>query len=165
MIGKGNKYALAALKHKRAAVAGEVAKLETTLEWKRRQLVHLDATLAIFGEGDPDSIKAVKPYKRVPLFRQGELSQLVRKVLREAGKPLLLSEVVSGVVKELGHDEAAIPAMRHRVRASLQYLWRERKQIARAGSGSRVLWGLCGSDNQALRLEDVVGAATGEGVA
>src|SRR4029077_15058583 len=118
MSGKGNQYAVAALKHKRATLAGEVATLEKTLEWKRSQLVHVDATLALFGHGDPDSIKAVKPYKRVPLFKQGELSQLVREVLRESGKPMLLSEVVGGVVKELGHDEAAIPAMRHRVRAS-----------------------------------------------
>ena len=74
----------------------------------------------------------MKPYKRIALFKQGELSQLVREVLRKAAKPLLLNDVVEGVVKELGHDEAAIPAMRHRVRASLQYLWRERKQ-AKAG--------------------------------
>jgi hypothetical protein len=102
MTDLGNKYAVAALRNKRAVLAGEIAKLEKTLEWKRHQLVHLDATLALFGEGDPDSIKPVKPYKRIALFKQGELSQHVRESLRRGGKPMLLSEVVESVVKELG---------------------------------------------------------------
>jgi hypothetical protein len=138
----GNKYALAALKHKRAALSGEIISLEKSLAWKRSQLEHVDATLAIFGEADADRIKPVKPYKRVPLFKQGELAQLVRDALRKAGKPQTLSQVVADVTAELGHGEEAIPAMRHRVRASLQYLSREKHSVAKQGSGSKVLWSL-----------------------
>ena len=46
---KGNQYALAALKHKRAMLAGEVVSLEKQIAWKRSQLEHVDATLATFG--------------------------------------------------------------------------------------------------------------------
>jgi hypothetical protein len=48
-----NKYALAALPHKRATLAGELASLEKQAAWKRQQLVHVHATLAVFGEADP----------------------------------------------------------------------------------------------------------------
>jgi hypothetical protein len=136
----GNKYALAALKHKRASLSGEIVSLENTLAWKRSQLEKLDATLDLFGESEPHTIKPVKPYKRVPLFKQGELARLVRDALRRAGKPLTLSQVVANVTAELGHGEEAIPAMRHRVRASLQYLSRTKHSVAKHGSGSRVMW-------------------------
>src|SRR5947208_3321166 len=122
MNENGNKYALAALRHKRATLSGEIVSLEKSLAWKRSQIEHVDATLAIMGGGDPDKIKPVKPYKRIPLFKQGELAQLVRDALRRGGKPMLLGQIVANIVAELGHGEAAIPAMRHRVRASVQYL-------------------------------------------
>jgi hypothetical protein len=142
METKGNQYAVGALKHKRATLAGEIASLQASIDHKRRQLEHVDATLAIFGEADPDKIKPVKPYKRVPLFKQGELARLVRDALRRARKPLTLSQVVANVTAELGHGEEAIPAMRHRVRASLQYLWREKRCVAKHGKGTRVIWSL-----------------------
>ncbi|HEX3944074.1 MAG TPA: hypothetical protein VHW69_08305 [Rhizomicrobium sp.] len=47
---------------------------------------------------------------------------------------------------ELGHGEEAIPAMRHRVRASLQYLSREKYSVAKHGSESKVLWSLAGQN-------------------
>jgi len=106
----------------------------------------VDATLAIFGAGDPDKIKPVKPYKRIPLFKQGELARLVRDALRRGVKPLTLSQVVANVTAELGHGEEAIPAMRHRVRASLQYLLRDKGAVQKHGSGSRVTWSL--TDNE-----------------
>lgn len=139
---QGNKYAVMALKHKRATLAGEIARMEVSLEWKRQQLIHVDATLALFGQSDPDAIPNVKPYKRIMLFKQGELAQAVRDALRRAGKPLLLSEVVEGVREGTGLDESAIPALRQRVRASLQYLWGTHKAVTKAGRGTRVTWAL-----------------------
>jgi hypothetical protein len=81
----------------------------------------LDGTLELFGEGDPDRITPVKPSKRVPLFKQGELALLVRGALRKSAKPLTLCQLVANVIGRGGHGEEAIPAMRHRVRASLGY--------------------------------------------
>lgn len=70
----GNKYALAALKDKRATLAGELAQLRNKLAWAESQLKHLDATIGIFEPNlDPDSIPNKHPRKRVKLFRQGEL--------------------------------------------------------------------------------------------
>lgn len=147
----GNKYALAAMKRRRAELAGEIKALENQAAWKRSQLEHLDASLALFGEADPARIPAVKPYKRVALFKQGELSQTVRDALRRGGKPMRLSEVVAGVVESLGCEEAAIPALRHRVRASLQYLLREKKTVTKAGRGHAVIWSLCSDLSEAAR--------------
>jgi hypothetical protein len=138
----GNKYALAALRHKRATLAGELTVLEKQAEWKRQQLVHVDATLAVFGEADPSAIKGVKPYKRIALFKQGELSRHVIDALRRGGRPMRLAEIVEAVTADLGHGREAIPALRHRIRASLQYHLREKQAVTKAGNGQRVTWAL-----------------------
>jgi hypothetical protein len=39
-----NKYALAALKDRRATMAGEIVQLKRKLKWAQGQLEHLDAT-------------------------------------------------------------------------------------------------------------------------
>ena len=142
MENLGNKYALAALRHKRAVLAGELVTLEKQAAWKRQQLAHVDATLGVFGEADPDAIKPVKPYKRIALFKQGELSRHVIDALRRGGKPMRLAEIVEAVTADLGHGRAAIPALQHRVRVSLQYLLRAKEKVAKAGNGQRVTWAL-----------------------
>lgn len=138
----GNRYALTALKHKRAKLAGEIAALEKQAAWKRQQLEAVDATLVVFGQADTDSIKPVRAYKRIALFKQGELSQHVRDALRRGGKPMPLGAIVESVNKALGNDAAAIHAMRHRVRASLQYLWKEKQAVTKIGKGKAVKWAL-----------------------
>jgi len=65
--GKGNQYAIAALKHRRAKLMGEVKSLLDQMEWKKRQLEHVDGALELFGATDPDAIRPVKAYKRVML--------------------------------------------------------------------------------------------------
>jgi hypothetical protein len=136
----GNKYALAALRQRRAELLGEAVALEQQARWKRSQLEHLDATLVLFGIGDPNQIKAVKPYKRIALFKQGELSQAVRDALRRGGRPMRLSEVVDSILADLGQGKAAVPAMRHRVRASLNYLEHVKKAVVKSGRGAKVMW-------------------------
>jgi hypothetical protein len=65
----------------------------------------------------------------------------VRDALRRAGKPIRLNEVVEAVTADLGHDRSAIPALRHRIRASLAHLEKSGK-VAKAGRGMRVTWAL-----------------------
>jgi hypothetical protein len=85
----GNKYALAALKNKRATLAGEIAELKKQLAWRVSQLDHVDACLTIFEPGfDVNALGIKRPRKRVKLFRQGELGRLIIDALRRAGKPL-----------------------------------------------------------------------------
>jgi hypothetical protein len=68
-----------------------------------------------------------------------------RSVLRRFPcKPETSNTVRAGaeITAELGHGEEAIPAMRHRVRASLQYLSREKRAVQKHGRGSKVTWSI-----------------------
>lgn len=138
----GNRYALSALTHKRAQLAGELRSLENQAKWKRQQLEAVDATLSVFGHADPAAIKPVKAYQRIHLFKQGELCRLVREALRESGKPMSAAAVAMAVTKKLGHGESAYPAMRKRIDSSLAYLWRERREVLKAGHYTGVRWRL-----------------------
>ncbi len=55
----GNRYALHALRDKRATLAGEIADLKKQLAWRVSQLDHVDACLNIFEPGfDPQTNRA-----------------------------------------------------------------------------------------------------------
>lgn len=143
MNDNGNRYALAALKDKRATIASEIVQLERQLRHLRESLLHVDATLNLL---DPDvdvgAIPNKKPRKRVKLFRQGELGRLIVDALRTAGKPLLTAEIVSSILAVGGHGEAARATMAPRVRGNLAYLER-RGKVSKIGSGVGVRWELC----------------------
>jgi hypothetical protein len=102
-----NKYALAALKERRAAIAGEISSLESRLRYLRQLVEHVDGTLRMFSDIDPCTIPPKKPYKRVNLFKEGELNRLVLGALRKAGKPLSTEEVTARRSGSL--DMRAIP--------------------------------------------------------
>jgi len=73
-----NRYALCALRERRAELAGEIQSLESRLRHLRDSLTHLDGTLRLFDpDGNPASIKPKKPYKRVKLFGQGKLNRMI----------------------------------------------------------------------------------------
>jgi hypothetical protein len=144
----GNKYALAALREKRATLAGELEQLRKQITWKQTQLASVDDTLTLFDASyNPGSIRPKKPYQRIHLFKQGELTGAILKPLREAGKACSTEELVTAVLADTGASETARHGMTHRVRASLQYLWRERKTVAKHGSGRGVSWSLTEQDN------------------
>ncbi len=65
-----NRYALAALKERRAAIAGEISSLESRLRYLRSLVEHVDGTLRLFSDIDPGTIPPKKPYKRVNLFKR-----------------------------------------------------------------------------------------------
>jgi hypothetical protein len=81
---KGNKYAIAALKDRRATMAGEIIRFKQGTRDREEQLSHLDATLRV---PDPeyraDTIQP-KRIRRVKLFGGGELSRLI--IARFAGR-------------------------------------------------------------------------------
>ena len=139
----GNRYALSALKDKRATLAGEIAQLKNKLAWAESQLKHLDATIQIFEPvADPSAIPNKRPKKRVKLFRQGELSRTILDCLRTADGPMRTYDVVSAVLMALGHEEAARPALTPRVRSNLQYLQTRAGRVAKLGSGGNARWTL-----------------------
>lgn len=136
----GNRYAITALKIKRAELAGEIAALKKKLEWAEDSLRHIDASLMLFEPtGDPTSVPARRPQKRVKLFRQGELSRMVVDALRRGGKPLSLHDIVSALLVEGTHSEEARPGLTPRVRSNLNYL-ESRKRVGKAGHGRDSRW-------------------------
>lgn len=142
MNEQGNKYALAALKDRRATLAGEIDLLKRTLATKVQQLDHIDACLTIFEyEGDPAAIPHKRLRRRVKLFRQGELGRMILDALRRAGKPLGTHQVTTALMEAGGHGEAARPSLTSRVRGNLAYL-ESRGTVIKAGRGQAVVWSL-----------------------
>jgi len=136
----GNQYAEAALKDKRAVLLGEIHSLEKQLSWKRHQLELVTGTLQVFGV--EAGTKSVKRYERVHLFKQGELCRRIRDALRESGKPMSGQAVTEAVCAAMGHGESAYPAMKRRIDSSLRYMWKDRREVVKAGAWSKVTWRL-----------------------
>jgi hypothetical protein len=142
MENLGNKYALAALKDRRATLAGQIADYKKRLATAQMQLDHIDACLTIFEyEGDPAAIPNKRPRRRVKLFAQGELGQLIRDALRRAGKPLGTHALVTALLEAGGHGESARASLAPRVRGNLAYL-ETRGAVTKTGRGMAVVWSL-----------------------
>ncbi len=138
-----NKYALAAIRERRAELSGEITSLESRLRHLRCSLVHVDATLRLFApDADPEEIRAKKPYRRTKLFGAGKLNRLILGALRRGARPMTTAEVVDSIIAELGYGEDAKAGMRNRVRANLQYLSRVRGSVVKAGERAGATWGL-----------------------
>ncbi len=150
MNDKSNKYALAALKDRRASIAGEMAELKKQLAYRADLLSHLDATITVF-EPDYQPSNKIKRPRRVKLFRQGELNRLILDALRNAkGKPLSTRDVVSAVMAAQGHDEAARPALAPRVRTNLQYMARRNGSVVKLGDRRTTKWKLSGDQRELI---------------
>ena len=143
MNKKGNQYAIAALKEKRATVASEIVQLKSRLRHRAELLVHIDCTLKAF---DPSiNVDAIRNKRllpqRVHIFKQGELGRLILGVLRKADRPLSTPEIVAGAlaVRNFGPDARA--GMAHRIRPNLAYL-EKRGMVVKGGSGKQARWEL-----------------------
>ncbi|HEV2653247.1 MAG TPA: hypothetical protein VGU69_18430 [Rhizomicrobium sp.] len=138
----GNKYALAALKDKRATLAGEIADLKKQVAWRIEALSHVDASLHLLDpQANPNGIPLKRPRRRVKLFRQGELGNLIRDALRRAGKPVGLKEIVTALLEAGGHGESARAALTPRVRGNLAYL-EKAGTVSKTGQATTAKWHL-----------------------
>lgn len=136
----GNRYAITALKDRRASLAGEIALLKRQIAWRIEQLQTIDNTLELFLPGiNPDTIPARRTYKRIHLFKQGELARSVLDALRECGKPVPVGDVTTAVLTVLGMSATHRAPMHVRVRASLEYLER-RGKVAKTGHRLSAKW-------------------------
>lgn len=143
MTDNGNRYALAALKERRAAIDGELRQCEQRLRHLREMLGHLDATLSLFDpDGNPKAIKAKRPYRRVKLFGAGALSRHILNAMRKGGRPMTTLEIVAAVIADLNFGEDAAKGMKRRVRSSLLYLWKVRGLIVKDGERETARWRL-----------------------
>ena len=142
MNEKGNRYALSALKDKRATLAGEIVKFKRQIRAREKALTHLDQTIKLLNPNfDVADIKPKKAYARTRLFRQGELSRLTLDVLRRAKGSLSSADIVTAVMAGIEAPENARPTMIPRVRSNLAYLQRSEK-IVKLGSGPSARWQL-----------------------
>ena len=113
MEQSSNLYALAALRERRAAIAGEITQTEARLRHLRESVVHIDATLRMFDpDADPSKIKGKKPYKRVKLFGAGKLNRLIMDALRNGSGPMTLAEIVEAICAELKFGPDAAKGMK-----------------------------------------------------
>lgn len=134
---------MAALKGRRASIAGNITETEARLRHMREALSHVDATLRLFDdEIDPGSIAPKKPYKRVKLFGEGELNRLISDAMRKRGEPMRCPDTAASIVKTLGHDQDAAKGMVRRVRANLQYLAKDRGLVRKHGERFDAKWSL-----------------------
>ena len=141
MNEKGNRYALAALKDKRATLASEIVQLERQLRHRRDMLVHVDATLKILDpDVDIDAIPSKRP-KRVMLFRAGELTRAVMDALRELGQPVAVGEIVEAMMQAKGLAPDSRTVLFNKVRGTLAYQGRQGK-VVKTGQHKTARWHL-----------------------
>lgn len=143
MNDKGNRYALAALKDKRATLATEIVQLERQLRHRRDMLVHVDATLRLL---DPnvaiDAIPNKRPKKRIKLFRQGELGRMIVDAIRRSPTGTAsTAEIVTELLAAGGHNEDVRKTISPRVRSNLAYLARHAK-VEKTGQAREARWKL-----------------------
>lgn len=141
MNEKGNRYALAALKERRALLASEIISLERQLKHRKQLIVHVDQTLRLLDPSiDPKTIKNKRPTRRIKLFRHGELGRMILGALRNAnGGPLSTHQIVDGIIADGEHGEGARTALTPRVRGNLQYLLR-RGLVTKSEDGRAARW-------------------------
>jgi|GEM_PF-873491 len=152
MTDLGNRYALNALKAKRASLAGEITLLKKKLAWAQDSIRHVDATLMLFDpNGDPSGIRAKRPQKRIKLFRQGELGRLILGTLRRAGHSLGTHEVVAQLLSAGGFGEEAKASLGPRVRGNLAYLERS-ERVVKIGRGRYTKWAMKPLNASSLKL-------------
>lgn len=141
MNEKGNMYAIAALRDKRATIASEIVQLERQLRHKRENLVHVDATLAILDpDFNPEAIPNKRVVKHINLFRSGELSRLIMDAFRVAeGEAMSTREIAETVMRQQRLGDDARKAITNRVRQNLAYQVKMGR-VVKIGEGTTALW-------------------------
>jgi hypothetical protein len=81
MNEKGNRYAIAALKDRRATMAGEIVQMKEGIRDREEQLSHLDVVLREFDPSYRADTLPPKRLRRVKLFGNGELNRLLLRTL------------------------------------------------------------------------------------
>jgi hypothetical protein len=140
---KTNRYALRALKDRRAEIAGEICQLKIQLKTRKLQLVYIDASILLLDPSvDLDKLPAKRTIKHVRLFKRGELGRLILGALREAnGGPLGTHDITAAVIDKVGFDQDVRLTVKDRVRLNLNYLERGGR-VSRTGKQQNVRWSL-----------------------
>jgi hypothetical protein len=107
-----DKRAQAALRERRAAIAGEITQPDRHLRHLREPIRRLDATLRLIDpNGDPKAIVGERLDKRVKPCGAGKLNRLILDALRRGERPMTTDEIVSSIVAGLGDGPDAAKGM------------------------------------------------------
>ena len=140
MNERSSRYAINALKERRAEIDGEIEAYRRCLETLTEAIVHLDASIALLDPTyDPASVRPKRLYRRVKLFGGRKLTGLILDALRRAERPLTTQEVVSAI-SGVG---ASAPNVTKRVRMALRYL-AKRRAVMKEGERKTARWALAG---------------------
>lgn len=100
-------HVVAALRDKRAELAGIIADLEKRINGHRAGLVHLDATLRMFApDTETAEIRPKAVRRRNAWFGKGECARLVYGILRTAVRPMTSREIAEALMAGRGLDPA-----------------------------------------------------------
>src|SRR5262245_28656379 len=105
---KTNMYAIAALKDRRATLAGEIEQFKQGITDREDMLAHLDATLRALDPSYRADTVAPKALRRVKLFGGGELNRLITDAMRRGARPMTNVEIASAIVQVKGYGEEAM---------------------------------------------------------
>ncbi len=152
-MGKpGARYALSALREKRSALAGEIEALRLRIGRCEAEIAHLDASLSVLDPAtDPASLATTRFYRRVKIFRQGELGRIITGVLRRAERPLGTHQIVTAMLEAGGYPDAARTTLTPRIRTNLAYQ-EKRGTVLKIGKASSVAWVLMPSSPISVRM-------------
>jgi hypothetical protein len=135
----GNRYAIHALKDRRATMAGEIVQMKEGIAYREEQLSHLDAVLRELDPSYRSDTLPPKRLRRVKLFGNGELNRLIADALRRAEKPLSCADIADAIVTTKGYGRESIHGLTRRVRANLSYLLRN-KRVTKTGNRLTARW-------------------------
>jgi hypothetical protein len=139
---KGYQFGVAALRKRRAEIAGDIGQLQVQVRHRRRDLKRVDDILRILApSSDPTAIPAKKPLKHLNVFRQGQLNALILGILAASKTPMTNIEVLEALMAKIGSPPASRQALRRRVNGNLAYLGKAGR-VAKAATG---LWALGGA--------------------
>jgi hypothetical protein len=138
MNEKSNRYAIAALKVRRAEIDGELEACRRRVESLTEAIVHLDASLTLLDPAyDPASVRPKRLYRRAKLFGGRKLTGLILDALRRAERPLTTQEVVAAIAD----GNASAPNVTKRIRMGLRYL-AGRGVVTKEGERKTARWQL-----------------------
>ena len=128
---------------KRKEIAAQIEDAQLRLRQAIIDLDNIDATIRLFR---PDiDLEEIHPNPLPPRHSayKGEMSRIILRVLREAGRPMTSKEVTFHVMAERGlnvHDKRLVHLIQKRVGAALKH-WRARGVLeATKGPGAFLLW-------------------------
>src|SRR6185369_11976702 len=128
-----NKYAFAALRDKRAEIAGKIAALHKEIGKLQKDLAKLDGVIRLF---DPSyrvgSIPAKGARQRSNLFKQGELGRLILDCLRKASEPQPTAAIVAYVAEAIGQPNAR-KVIAKTVATNLRYMGTRHRTVQKTG--------------------------------